>query len=48
MMYWQTADARRAIETLGHIARLPDEGRTAMASVGALDDQFSEMHQKAR
>jgi CHAT domain-containing protein/Tfp pilus assembly protein PilF len=45
---WQTADARRAIETLKHIARLPEEGRKAMASVGALDDQRSAMEEKAR
>jgi tetratricopeptide (TPR) repeat protein len=45
---WQAADARREIETLEHITKLPQEGRTAMASVGALDEQRSELKRKAQ
>jgi tetratricopeptide (TPR) repeat protein len=37
--HWQTADARRTIDDLQKIAALPEEGRQAMASVGALSDQ---------
>lgn len=46
--HWQTADARQQIKTLEHMASLPEEGRKAIASVGALNDQRSEMYQKAR
>jgi tetratricopeptide (TPR) repeat protein len=37
--HWKTQDARRAIETLKHVASLPEEGRKAMASVGSLIEQ---------
>jgi CHAT domain-containing protein/tetratricopeptide (TPR) repeat protein len=34
--HWQTADARRAVDDLRQIAALPEEGRTALASVADL------------
>src|SRR5262249_9916708 len=37
--HWQTADARRAITDLRRIVRLPEEGRKAIASVAALENQ---------
>jgi tetratricopeptide (TPR) repeat protein len=44
--HWQTADARREIETLKTIAALPDEGRKQMASIGAMNDERIALDQK--
>jgi tetratricopeptide (TPR) repeat protein len=46
--HWQTADARRRVETLDKIAGLPEEGRQALAAVRALDQEFREAYGKER
>ena len=46
--HWQTADAGRTIETLRIIARLPEEGRQAMASVGALEEEADAQETRAK
>src|SRR5262249_57350789 len=45
---WQTADARRKVETLETIAALPEEGRRALAAVPALNQETREAYGKAR
>jgi tetratricopeptide (TPR) repeat protein len=37
--HWRTADARREVDTLTHIAGLSEGGRKSMASVGSLEDE---------
>src|SRR5262249_26389761 len=46
--HWQTADARRAVADLERIAALPEEGRGALASVGALEDEADAAMQRGR
>ena len=46
--HWQTGDARREVEDLKSIARLPEEGRTAMASMGALEKEHEALTRRAR
>jgi tetratricopeptide (TPR) repeat protein len=46
--HWQTADVWREIDTLKTIAALPDEGLKQMASLGGLNDQCVDLHQKTR
>src|SRR5262249_42380291 len=46
--HWQTADARRKVETLRTIAGLPEEGRRALAADPALFQECGEAYGKAR
>src|SRR5262249_42147598 len=46
--HWQTADARRTIETLKTIVGLPEEGRRAMASVGSLAEEADALEDRAK
>jgi tetratricopeptide (TPR) repeat protein len=46
--HYQTADARRTIEILKLIARLPEEGRRAMASIGSLKEEAQASEAQAK
>src|SRR5262249_3847945 len=46
--HWQTADARRLVETLKTIDTLPEEGRRALAARKALYEAFLDADGKAR
>jgi CHAT domain-containing protein/Tfp pilus assembly protein PilF len=46
--HWQTADARRYVETLRVIAGLPEEGRRTVAAVPALYQEYAQAYGKAR
>src|SRR5262249_43008060 len=46
--HWQSADARRKVETLKAIAGLPEEGRRALATVPALRREILDTYGKAR
>ena len=46
--HWQAGDARRTLETLTTIAALPEQGRSALASVDRLENQHAELEEKGR
>jgi len=46
--HWRTQDALRDIETLAQIASLPEEGRTAIASVRSLENQMTTARKERR
>ena len=46
--HWQTADAGWTIETLRATASLPEAGRQAMASVGALEEEADALENRAK
>jgi tetratricopeptide (TPR) repeat protein len=46
--HWQTADARRTLETLRTIASLPQEGQRAMASLGSLFEEANVLQSRAK
>jgi len=46
--HWQTGDARRRVETLKHVAGLPEEGKKAMADTMVVDDALNSSDERRR